>query len=438
MERYTLITSMVLQRLSTLLPRFLHALVICTTALALCISVWCVAASVGLQVTGADKAVVWICLSLPWLGIAASGLCIWKQLRYFVALPLLVTSSAFLAYMARDDPQRTPAPELAKLVPADSKSYLTYKRTLKGEPTTIENASINNLPHFPAALSDWPTFVAEHRVVLEQAWSHDPIAREWIDEMARHVPEGLFPPPRYNSPGVRFSEVRRGAQLRWAKFHLLVAAGDTNSAVQIILPLLQAGYHLQQASTTLVDQMIAAVLIKGCYQRLELVSETPELSKQVRQDLVATLIESPPIQIGFANAFLGEEFVARSVRDELADQHSYMVDQWTTSRSFFADEEPSAPPFMQTALGRLLFNPNRTEREYISYLHRCCQLLQERRMDELEQLVNQTEGRLADWRLKNPFGQLFTAMALPAFQKIGSHFWEVEDQRKALLARFEK
>src|SRR5690606_17654468 len=270
------------------LLRGIHAVIVVAAMTAFGTALFCVAASTGLQINQAEAAVTWICLALPWLVLLASVWGIWKRLRYAITLPLVGVSSAFVIYMAWDDPSRPPAPTIDALVPADSKSYAAYQRFVK-DPASADLTSDSALPLFPGNVADWPAFVIEHRTQLEDAWEADTSGQSWIIDMARNKPEGLYPPETYNAPGLSFFKVRSAAQLRWAKFHLLVADGQPNEAAQLLLPLLRASHHLQSAGTTLLNQMVPVVLLKGCYQRLELLADDPGLAAATRVELLAAL-----------------------------------------------------------------------------------------------------------------------------------------------------
>jgi hypothetical protein len=83
-------------------------------------------------------------------------------------------------------------------------------------------------------------------------------------------------------------------------------------------------------------------------------------------------------------------------------------------------------------LGRFLFNPARSEREYGAFLNESCRLAQQKQFNVNDTSMEEFAGKK---RLKNPVGYLLTAMAAPAFPKVAKAFWKAEDQRLALLIR---
>ncbi len=414
--------------------RGIHAVTTVAMVAALGTALFCLAASIGLQVKQADGVVPWICLALPWLMLLGAVWGIWKRLPYSIAIPVLALSAAFLGYLAWDDLDRPPAPQVGAIVPADSKSYAIYQRFLKGHTDTssVEIPKPISLPLFPSDIKEWASFATQNRALLEAAWGHDSLGQAWIDEMAANKPEGLYPPPSMKDPGLDFSKIRRSSQLRWSKFHLYLIDGKPNEAAQLLVSLVHASYHLQSAGTNLVNQMIPVVFLKGAYQRLELIVDDPSLSDQTRKDILATLTEAPSIKLAFANAFLGEQIIARESMDSMRGNPQAAFNELVNVVKVF-DDKRDVQLFQNNVLRHFLFNPNRTEREYADYLTESCELLQNRHWDRSEKIAAAFEAKVTSWQLKNPVGRLFGAMALPAFQKIAQNFWQAEDQRIALI-----
>jgi hypothetical protein len=419
--------------------RGIHAVTTVVMVTALGSALFCLAASIGLQVSTADKIVPWICLALPWLMLFGAVWGIWKHLSYLISVPLLGLSVAFLGYLALDDSKRPPAPVIGAIVPADSKSYATYQRFLKGHPynRSIEATKPIALPLFPSDIKEWTSFAVQNRALLEAAWLEDALGQEWIDEMAANKPEGLYPPPSMKDPCLDFLKIRRTSQLRWSKFHLCLIDGETDEAAQLLVSLVRASYNLQSAGTNLVSQMIPVVLLKGTYQRLELIADVPSLSSQTRKDILAALTEAPSIKLAFTNAFLGEQIIARESMDSMRGNPQSAFDELVNMAQVF-DDKRDVQLFQKNVFRHFLFNPNRTEREYADYLTESCELLQNKHWDRSEKIAAAFEAKVTSWQLKNPVGRLFGAMALPAFQKIAKNFWQAEDQRVALINRLQQ
>ena len=81
----------------------------------------------------------------------------------------------------------------------------------------------------------------------------------------------------------------------------------------------------------------------------------------------------------------------------------------------------------------LLLNRNRAEREYMDFLDRVSAM--SRGFIEDKNAVQRFQAELERWRFKNPAGGLFAALSYQAFSKIAPNWWQLEDQRTALLER---
>lgn len=404
--------------------RGLHALVTFLAITAVSVTVFCLVSTGGLYGLLSDEVVNGINLALPWLIVLTTAWAVWKKLSYRCSLSFFAASCAFLVYMAWDDGTRPPAPTMASAIPPKSESYAAYRWMLKNDPNSrlkeIASPSVD-LPMFPLQHEEWEGFVTKHRAMFEAEWAADSIGREWIEAMARSAPEGLFPSQGIDSPILSFSVIRRSVAIRWAHAQLLWLDGHGDEAIRTLVPILRAGYHLQRGSLALVNQMIASVLLKGTYDRLELI-EYLTLSASARADLVAALQEAPPVVQNIAQAFQGEQIYYRSSVDQVSGDYSTLIKSVaSTEKSRFAANR---------VLGRFLFNPARSEREYAAFLNASCRLAQQKQFN-----VNDTsmEEVLGEKRLKNPVGYILTAMAAPAFPKVAKAFWKAEDQRLALL-----
>lgn len=389
--------------------------------------------SLGLRGVLPDAALPWVMGALPVLLLACTVWAIRRQLPYRASLPVAGVSAALLGYLAYDEPSRTPAPDLGRVAAADSRSFAAYRWMVRNDPDGRRAGQPKRATLPPAATgqqSEWLALADKHRVEIEAAWVADDLGRAWIEAMAEAAPDGIYPPMVRPDDTLDFAAVRHIAQTRWGYAQVLMHDRRDDEAARTLLPMVRAYYHLQQGSTMLVSQMIAVVVLKGTYQRLEMLADAGRLSPVMRTDVAGALREAPPLPTALRNAFLGEQMFARSYIEETTRDAAKAV-------KAIASQERTRLPAIPV-LSRLFYNPHRSEREYAEFLDEVRQLAEQRRLDELERKSGDLRHRLAQRPLKNPVGQMFMEMSLPAFSKTVAAAWQMEDQRVALLTRLER
>ena len=419
--------------------RGVHAIAVILAAIALWGSLFYIAGTISLLVENAENAVLWIFRLLPWMIVGASIWAVWKRATYKILLPTLALCGGFTLYLYWDDWTRPPASEFGPVIPNESPSHTAYRWLLKDDPLNrlSEAEGKPELPPFPAEVSEWNSFVLKHRDAFEKAWAEDSLGRSWVDAMAAHAPEGVFPPQGTDGVWPSFSVIRRHCMARWGKTQLLLAEGKNDEAVRLLLPLLQASYHLQQGGNALVTEMIAIVCLRGTYTRLEHLLDISALSATSRAEIVDILKKAPSIQLCIKNAFMGEHYVARSSAD-LMKSGTTELRKNLESVVMSDDSIQSAIILDQPFWYLLFFNPNRSEREYGDFLDEVCQLVQQRKLASTDPAFQQLEVEIDAWSLKNPLGRKLKTMALSPFKKIFVIFWETEDRRLALLQRLQQ
>jgi hypothetical protein len=411
--------------------RVVAVIVSLLAAFAVGIVVFSLVATAGLYGLIPDPAVNVVNFSLPGLMLLGSVWAAWKRVSLKVTLPVFGLASLFLLYLRWDDASPPPPATLPPVVSADSKSYQAYRWLLKDIPESRLRElpkSLPELPAFPAKREEWMAFVRQHRAQFDAAWNADLLGREWFDAMAANEPQGIFPHGGADTPMLNFATVKRTAVIHWAHAQILQQEGKSDEAAAVLLKVLQSSYHLQRAGTLLVTQMIASVLVKGTYERLELlVSEgTPTAAAKVR--VAAVLRQAPPVPQNIALAFLGEDLFMRSALARMKGNYGEAIKTVASSdNSRFSANR---------VIGQFLFNPNLTEREHAAFLAETSRLAQERKLSS-QVAETRFEALVNTKRLKNPVGHLFAVMSLPAFAKVSESFWSTEDLRRTLLPRFE-
>jgi hypothetical protein len=410
--------------------RGIHALVVLLAITATGTAIFAITSIAGLNSWIPDSVENVINLALPWLIPICTVGAIWKNVSYRFALPLLGVSGSWLLYLAWDISPPTPSMVMPQCTPQDSKSWTTYRWLLKSGPDSRVNrvpSGQADLPFFPVKREEWAGFVLKNRTVFEVAWLEDTLGREWIETMALYSPEGIYPTGAPDAPGLSFAVIRRATQIRWACAQLLLLDGKADEAAHALLPLLRTGYHLQKGGTSLLNQMIASACVKGTYERLELIAESGSVPAPTRAAVVAALREAPPVTSNIALVFLGEDISARSFIARVQGEYAGSIESVAST-----DSQPST----NRILGRFLFNPRKTEHEYVTFLADCNRLAQERQFSALSQVYTEFDTKITVKKFKNPAGKMLTAMMLPAFTKTIERFWKAEDQRLALLKRF--
>ncbi len=365
-----------------------------------------------------------------WLTLAGVIWVLWKRTPLLLAAPVLGLSAAFLTYLAWDDPAPPPPLTLSPLVPAGSKSYEVYRWLGKNGPDTkVKERPLlrEEPPNFPQKPADWQTFVRQNRQRWEEAWTEDTLGREWLAGMAEHAPEGLYPMEGLSTPILDSIRVRHAVRCHWARAHLLLDEGRADEAARTLLTILRACYHLQRGGLTILTQMTAAVCTKGTYERLDLLLDSGALSTETKAQITTILRQAPNIRQNIAQAFAGEEIVARDVIERMRDPDR-------EEGVAVADSKTRSSP--ANLLRRFLYNPNRTEREHVAYLHDASRLSQERRSRESTESMRRFELLMEERTVKNPVGYIVAAMSMPANVVIES-FWKCDDLRLALLKRLE-
>lgn len=414
------------------LARGVHFIAIVCAAITVGATLYFIAGSIGLYVQNSDTVISWILTALPWVLLAGTGWAIWKRLSYRAVLPALGLCGAFVFYLVWDDLSRPIPPELGVVVSEGDPSFRTYRWLLKDDPQNrlSEESKKPELPRLTGSQDEWASIITQNRRDFEEAWTNDTLGRAWVDAMAAHTPEGIFPPQGVKGPSLSFSILRRHCTIRWGIAHSLLLDGQNDEAARTLLPLLRASYHLQQGGSSLVTQMIANVAIHGTFARLELILTANNLSPAMKSEIAGVLRGAPAIQLSIKNAFLGEHVVVRSSVDAMKSGYTELADTFKLAAAW-NDADHNYDVLGIPILVHLFFNPHRFEREYSDFLDEACKLAQQRKLDRL------SETTILSWRLKNPVGQLLTAMTLPAFQKVFVRFWETEDQRLAFLRRLE-
>lgn len=410
---------------SSILSRSVHAVLAIATGVGASLLLFVLLVSLGTAGVVSDEAIEPLMTALWFVPFLIGALIIWRRVSYRLLLPVLGPIVCGLGYLAWDDFNRSPAPEVGAVIAADDTGYQVYRWMLKGDPhSRLAELSpeLERLPRFPAQPAGWPAFLTEHREQFESAWAQDTLGRSWIETLATKNTSAIFPPGTPESPILAFTPLRNSVQLRWAHAGLLALDDREDEAAQVLLTLLRATHQLKRSGMNMLTQMIAIVFLKGTQERLRLLAETGKLSETTRAELLSVLENAPPISLTFKNMFQGEQIFARATFENTVG----MMKQSMPPGMFGVSFDPAA-------LHPLIYNPKRTEREYAQMLDAQRSAAMQRTMSEQTARAQKADEEMKTWHFKNPVGRSLQAMALPAFAKVSEQVWLAEDQRLALI-----
>ena len=416
-----------------ILQRGVHVLSVMTAVTLGGAVLFFVLGSVALRIEDYDSEVKWASMALGIMLLALVIWGVWKKVSYRATLPVIGLCGGFVLYLVWDDAERPPPPEIPAMVPADSKSYEAYRWLLKNDPHSrlgeLPKKSVE-LPQFPQDHAQWPEFFAKHREIFTQAWEKDTLGRAWIDAMAQHVPEGIYPPlKKTDGPMLAFAPFRLSASTRWGYVQVLMIDKRYDDAARLLVPFLRANFHLQRGGSILVTEMIAVVGLRGSYDQLEILAGTGTLSPETRAEVVAVLKEGPPIQLPLRNAFLGEQAFMRIAFEELRKDYGAATESLVSKER----SRISANRF----LWRLFFNPKRSERLHMEMLRETREQAELHLLGTADKRAKAFEAGVNARPLKNIVGQLMQQSALYSFVKVTEVWWQTEDRRLALVKRLE-
>jgi hypothetical protein len=401
------------------LSRCIHTATVLVTVFLVGAVVFFALGSVGLRSSSFATAAEWSLLALPWAFILFCAWGIWKKAPYALLVPALAVSGGLVIYLAYDDPVRLPPPDLGRVAPATSRSYETFRWFLKNDPHSRVPSwrDVPDLPRFPEDHAQWSGFFAQNREIFTQAWTEDKLGQEWVAAMATAEPEGIYPPrDTVEQPLVALASFMYTARARWGYAEVLMLDQKPDEAAALLLPFLRANYHLQRGGVGFLTESIAIIGTKGTYEGLERLINSGKLSPQSRSAIADALRQAPSIQLLIHQSFLGEEITGRAAIDSVV---SSMAEQQKAKISDIR--------FLQ----RLLFNPHRTERKFVDFMNEARRLSELHQLEAAKKLRVEFDGRISQWRIKNPAGQMILRMMLPIVNT--ENLWKGEDQRGALL-----
>ncbi len=252
--------------------------------------------------------------------VALGVIAIWKKLRWKVLFLGLALTGGLSFYFWWDVLQPQQA-DLGRRVSDDDEGYKIvmwlaidspYSRLKDAGAPSVNAAQI----HLPGNAEERPVFIRSHRNEIDQAWAEDTVGRAWIEAIIVHPPAGVWL-QTLNGPTLSFQALRTTSQVRLAKAYILALDGQSEEAMQLLIPMITAWQHLQRTGPCLINQMISGAVLKLTYNTAAEILELGFVPEGTKRKLEKTLQDAPTMQLIFRNAYLGGQEYIRGSCDDL-------------------------------------------------------------------------------------------------------------------------
>ena len=413
-------------------PRRLHSIIVVSLVLALWLGL--AVMYFGLMIQTFEDQVssnrdLWMTIiamaGLLTLGAGIVGIA--RKVRWPWLTGGIATVCALYGFLAHDAPPPPPI-DLGVRVGNDDPTYQTIMWFSDKAPSSrLKEANPENWADkdlfLPEKTEEWAEHIQKHEAKILAAWKNDALGHDWINQLNSAVPGGVWR-NSYEGPILNFKAIRSTYHVHLANALLTAKSGQGDEALRQVNQYLSTVHNLERVSPGLINQMIATVLKKKCYQVAEAILDLGNCSPDAIQTFRATLASGPAPQETFKLAYEGEKEWMRDVVDE---------GLWRQTK-FQADMKQAKWFEVVFAHGAkwLVLNPNETNRQITRIMddvHRLSDLRDEAAMKNQKLIWNTASS------LKNPVGRLTTNMIIPAFQKVSTSIWEHEDRRQALLKK---
>lgn len=353
----------------------------------------------------------------------AGGWAAWRRLEYHFIIPITLLCGMTVALLIADDPPPAPL-DFGPTTPANSPSYAAYRMLVRSNPQNRISEfapEVLRLSIIPWKTADWPEYLASNRAQIEEAWDKDALGRSWVEAMATAVPEGRYPIAALDGGWIDFRSFRQINYVQWGHAQLLAVDGDLDDAARAFISFLKANYHLQRGGSMMTTEMGSVIAVHTVYGALKPIVDSGQLSPGARAELAAALREAPAPEAIIHNIVAGENRYARLWFEEAARN--------AANRRFTLSLTQGRAVFGTGWMYPLLYNPNRTMREYNATSKAIEWLAEQRQIVGLQQLTH----TMPSWTWKNPIGTALRQTVMPTMSKAVENIWAVDDQRIALL-----
>jgi hypothetical protein len=351
------------------------------------------------------------------------------RLPHLAGLTAVVAAS--FGYLAWDDPVvRRPLTmdEMAPMLPGDE---VTHALVLRYGKNTIA-AKAYTPPKDPIVArvgpkegEKWAEHLRKNQAAIEAGWDGLVHVRAWWDELAQQPRLGDATPPRFDAMILAFQPVRAYSQHASAIAGLKALDGKGDEAADMMIRLYDVARKLEPHSRTLVRTMIAKVIQRMAIETSVFILDRGNVSPEKRAALARTL----------AAATAGPAGARRLVLTEYPYVQPMLTQYVRSNPDPFVLEDKKWMHAIIRRCSVLLVNPHATHNLMGDRYYALAALAEERRFKDFEASAQAIDRSMGGYRIKNLGGRMIADMAMPAMSKVVKSYWDIEDQRVALLAR---
>lgn len=363
----------------------------------------------------AMSAILW-CL-IPWFWL--------RRVRRRALGSALLLVFLLIGWLAWDDPVLKYSPDdylAAPDWPGAEESYALVLRypthdepdlpeplRMLHEPTAVRNSA-------PLETEAWRAFLQEHREDIMAGWTALAAQREWVAEMARE-PRLADLATSLGAPFVSFRQLRPTARFMTWHAGLLALDGRGDEALAELTILLEASQKLIPESRMLVRVMIARILNKMALQATDFVLDVGETTSAGRVAFLAVLQERPdPVDTARRMIWCEYPLGAKMLLSLSSDNDA----------------------LRQMAHGRaVLYNPRNTCNQQAEILRTLSEHAARRQVEAMNEISNVWVSPSFYLQVKNATGRILISLTLPAFTKVVSEHWKIEDMAVVLETRLQ-
>ncbi len=341
-----------------------------------------------------------------------------------------------MVYLAWDDAsihRPLTMEELSPALPGDEVSHQIFLRYAKNSPAALAvqplklnvGLSTNDIMAKP---EKWEKFLRENRAGIEAEWAKLAPVRAWWDELAAQPRIGDLIPTSASAPILAFQPPRQYSQVAVAIASLQALDGRGDEAMATVTRLYTVARKMEPNARTLVRTMIAKVIQRMAMQTAGFVLDHAKVSPAAQAAFAAEL----------SAAAGGPAGARRIILIEYAFFQPVFTDFIRHDESAGLIEEGPERIFQKAlrSFGALLVNPNATQNIVGDRYYAMAALAEQRRFGELEAKKDPINRDFMDgYSIKNLGGRIFADLAMPAVSKVVKTYWDIEDQRAAMLAR---
>lgn len=376
------------------------------------------------------------------LGLVAGPACLLlarfrvTRLRLVPWLALAASLTLFFTWLAKDESRlahETDHPQLRSDFTEAAATHALVLRYSKNVPGSLHDSVPPTELRFPALSAEppvrdaWLAYLETHRDAIHARWEEIAPLRAWFDELAA-APALADLTTAPSDPIPAFGPLRAVSQTASAQAALLALDGRRDEAVALLLPVFSAGQKLEVHARTLLRRMVAIVIQGQALATLTFVLDQGDIDSATRARLAEALRPHQDPAEGARLLLLSEYALSSRLIQSLSRASLATTLDYAQADAASGPSHPGA---------RFFFNPVATANQLGDLMHAGAEAAARRDHEEMRRIGAEAEALASSTRRasKNIGGRLLIAMVMPAFSKVTERYWQVHDERLALLAR---